>query len=73
MCFRDLSKKPPLCAPHGLDATNCIDYSSAEDLLAKTAALSDDRYAELQAGGLAWARANTTVKRAEQFLEATGL
>src|SRR5436305_1969398 len=69
MCFRDLSKKPPLCAPHGLDATNCIEYSSADELLAKTRALSDDHYAELQAGSLAWAHNNTTVKRAEEFLE----
>jgi hypothetical protein len=69
MCFRDLSKKPALCAPHGLDATNCIEYASADDLLAKTRALSDDQYAELQARGLDWARANTTVKRAEEFLE----
>jgi hypothetical protein len=73
MCFRDLSKKPELCAPHGLDASNCIDYSSADDLIAKTSKLGDDRYAELQAGVLEWARNNTTVKRAEQFLEQNGL
>jgi hypothetical protein len=73
MCFRDLSKKPLLCAPHGLDASNCIEYSSADDLLVKTNTLGDDRYAELQARGLEWARANTTVKRAEQFLEQNGL
>lgn len=73
MCFRDLSKKPPLCAPHGLDKTNCIDYSDVDDLLSKTRALSDDRYADLQAGVLKWARDNTTIKRAEQFLEQNGL
>lgn len=73
ICFRDLSAKPPLCAPHGLHSANSIDYASADDLLSKASALSDDRYAELQAGALDWARANTTVKRAEQFLEQNGL
>jgi len=35
--------------------------------------VSGDHYAELQAGALAWARENTTRRRAEQFLDATGV
>ena len=73
MCFRDLANKPERCAPHGLDASNCIAYADADDLLAKTSALSEDHYAELQAGVLEWARNNTTVKRAAEFLEQNGL
>jgi hypothetical protein len=72
-CFRDLAAKPPLSAPHGLGRANCIDYASADDLAAKTSAVSDDRYAELQAGALEWARANSTVRRAQAFLESNGL
>lgn len=72
--FRDLEAKPELCAPHGLrDGQNCVSYRSANELLPALESVSEDRYAELQAGALAWARANTTVRRAEEFLAATGL
>jgi hypothetical protein len=69
-CFRDLERKPARCAPHGLDESNCVPYADYEDLMARLDAIDDDHYAALQAGALAWARANTTVRRAEQFLEA---
>jgi hypothetical protein len=72
-CFRDLDRKPATCAPFGLDRTNAIVYSSADDLLAQVAALDDAGYARLQAGALAWARASTTTVRAREFLEACGL
>jgi hypothetical protein len=72
-CFRDLSSKPPLAAPHGLGPGNCIEYGSADELLARTGALSSDRYAELQAGALEWASANSTRARADLFLESLGL
>ncbi len=72
-CFRDLDRKPPTCAPFGLDESNCIAYRDAEDVLRKVAALTDEHYSRLQAGALAWARANTTVLRAEQLLSACGV
>lgn len=72
-CFRDLQRKPATCAPFGLDDTNCLIYRGADDLLAQIAGLSDERYAALQAGTLAWARANTTVARAAELLTACGL
>ena len=72
-CFRDLDHKPASCAPFGLGADNCISYSSAEELLGRVAALSDDEYSHLQAGALAWARDSTTIVRAGQLLEACGL
>ena len=71
-CFRDLDRKPPLCAPFGLDESNCVPYRDADDLLAKLERIDDSRYAELQAGALAWARANTTRERARQFLATLG-
>ena len=68
-CFRHLERKPPRCAPHGLEpGVNCLSYSDATDLLRQTGDLAPDRYAELRAGALNWARANTTVRRAEEFL-----
>lgn len=73
-CFRDLDRKPTSCAPHGLiDGVNCISYRDADDLLVRTAALSTSEYAELQAGALDWARANTTVERARELLAACGI
>jgi hypothetical protein len=68
-CFRGLRDKPAGCAPHGLQAgVNCLDYADAGDLLAQIGRLDDGRYAQLQAGALAWARANSTVARAREFL-----
>lgn len=73
-CFRELDRKPPGCAPHGLvDGVNCIVYRDADALLARVAALDDASYAALREGALAWARANTTVDRAREFLSANGL
>lgn len=72
-CFRDLDRKPPLCAPHGLDQTNAVSYRDVDDLMRKVEAIDDSRYAELQAGALAWARASTTVVRARQILRGCGI
>ncbi|HXA53591.1 MAG TPA: hypothetical protein VNV37_01830 [Solirubrobacteraceae bacterium] len=67
-CFRDLDRKPPRCAPHGLDDTNCVSYSDVDGLMRRLEAIDDRQCLALQEGALAWARANTTVRRAEQFL-----
>jgi hypothetical protein len=72
-CFRDLHRKPPTCAPFGLDEGNCLTYRNAEDLLRQVRQLDDRRYTELQAGALAWARANTTTVRARELLATCGL
>jgi hypothetical protein len=72
-CFRDLDRKPPRCAPFGLDATNAIAYRDADDLLRRVQGLDERSYASLQAGALAWARSSTTVVRARQFLAGCGL
>lgn len=72
-CFRDLDRKPPSCAPFGLDATNCIGYRDADDLLAQIERLDEAGYAALQAGALRWARANSTVARARALLADCGI
>lgn len=72
-CFRDLDRKPPRCAPHGLKhGINCLAYRDADGLLRQIESLGDDEYDTLQAGALAWARANSTRRRATEFLEAMG-
>jgi hypothetical protein len=68
-CFRDLDRKPDTCAPHGLDASNAVGYRDWADLRSRLARVDDARYAELQAGALAWARRNTTVARAAGVLD----
>ncbi|HTC73142.1 MAG TPA: hypothetical protein VK655_09655 [Solirubrobacteraceae bacterium] len=72
-CFRDLERKPATCAPFGLNAGNCLAYRDADDLLARVARIGEDEYASLQAGALAWARANTTTARARELLSGCGI
>jgi hypothetical protein len=69
-CFRDLDRKPAASAPHGLDESNCVTYHDHDDLMAKLERIDEEHYRDLQAGALAWARANTTRRRATEFLEA---
>lgn len=69
-CFRHLDRKPATCAPHGLGAANAVGYRDWADLRWQIESVRDDRYAELQAGALAWARANTTETRAREVLDA---
>jgi hypothetical protein len=72
-CFRRLERKPPRCAPHGLEpGRNCISYANADDLFSQLERMSEQRRIELTRGALAWAAANTTRRRAEDFLAAMG-
>ncbi len=68
-CFRDLDLKPSKCAPHGLNTENCISYHSGDDLLEKIRLLTITQYNDLQAGCIAWAKANTTVAKATMLIE----
>lgn len=72
ICFRRLSVKPATCAPHGLDASNTLEYADAEDLLARVEALSADEERKLQEAALSWARQNTTRAVASRFLQWLG-
>jgi hypothetical protein len=72
-CFRDLQRKPPRCAPHGLNSSNCVSYRSVDELLSRLERLDEQSYHILREGALAWARANATVRRAGQFLAQCGL
>ena len=72
LCFRDLDHKPPMCAPHGLDETNCIIYHSYEELQARIDSLSPGKYSELRINSSTWIRSNTTKVRARDFLVQCG-
>jgi hypothetical protein len=71
-CFRDRDRKPPRCAPHGLDDSNSVCYRDFDELMRRIESIDEARYSALRDGALAWARANTTVRRAEQFLTDCG-
>ncbi len=67
-CFRDLDRKPPRCAPHGLrPGVQLPSLPDADQLFREVDAVRNDRYAKLATGALAWARQNTTVRRAGGF------
>jgi hypothetical protein len=68
-CFRHLERKPPRCAPHGLDRSNCIAYRSARELLERRARIGQGEYEQLREGASRWARENSTLVRASRFLE----
>ena len=57
ICFKDLDKKPPQCAPHGLViGENCISYSCYDDLMKQISNLSLSDYQKLQQGSWQWAK-----------------
>jgi len=72
-CFRDLSAKPALAAPHGLDETNCVAYGDASELIERLETMEPAEYERLRTGTLRWAGKNTTVERARELLAAVGL
>ena len=73
-CFRDLESKPPRCAPHGLDESNCVPYRDYDELMARLEGIDERAYRSPAAGGAAMgARRARPMRRARQFLEACGL
>ena len=62
LCFRDLSKKPMLCAPHELTEENCIIYEHADDLMRELDSVSPDRYEKLKNATRVWIEERTTRK-----------
>jgi hypothetical protein len=68
ICFRDLDSKPSSCAPHQLNSSNCISYNSLLDLQSKISALSEQDYVLLLEGTYKWVCSNTTVVRAQEFM-----
>jgi hypothetical protein len=68
-CFRNLQQKPALCAPHGLNADNCVVYTSAADLNMQLQTMGIDHYQNLLAASHAWVQQHTTVQAAARLLQ----
>jgi hypothetical protein len=69
VCFRDLDRKPAMCAPHGLDNTNCITYNSVNDLQKKIENISNEEYEKLLGCGYSWIERQTTEYRATEIID----
>ena len=67
-CFKNLNYKPSTCAPHGLNNSNSIDYSSFKDLMIKLNNISEDSYFELMNNSLKWAQKNSSTNRAKEVI-----
>lgn len=68
LCFKDLDLKPDTCAPHGLSKSNCIIYHSYEELKDRISSISESEYHNLQGETYEWIKKNTTLARAQEFL-----
>jgi hypothetical protein len=70
LCFRDLDRKPPTCAPHGLTPANCVTYHVRDELFARLLGMSSPEYEDLLAGTKEWVAINPTAARARALLTA---
>ena len=69
ICFKNLDKKPKICAPHGLVPNyNCISYSGYNDLMETIKNISDEAYSDLLQRSFDWVKAQTTVERVSNLL-----
>ena len=71
----DLDRKPPRCAPHGLEpGSNCLSYRDADDLMRQVDALGDERLRPAAIGRDRTGPARTRLARAlPSFLAKLGL
>lgn len=69
LCFKDLDKKHPLCAPFDLDENNCIPYKNREDLLNKIKKKSQLELEGIQEKQYEWIQKYTTKNVASRFLD----
>jgi hypothetical protein len=69
MCFRDLTSKYEMCAPHDLvPGINCLSYASYEDLMQQINQLTDTQYDQLRLNSMDWVKHKTTKIVANDFL-----
>ncbi|WP_424494963.1 hypothetical protein [Salinimicrobium sp. GXAS 041] len=69
LCFKELDQKNPLCAPYGLDQSNCIPYQNKEDLLKSISSLNLSQLKEIQGNQYKWIQKYTTRNVALRFLD----
>jgi hypothetical protein len=68
LCFKNLNIKPKFSAPFGLSNSNCIIYSSLEDLLDQISRIDDHKYKTLQTMSYNWVTEHTCEAVASNFL-----
>ncbi len=68
LCFKDLDKKPESNAPHGLNRSNCIIYTSYSDLMTQISNVSDSEYEGLLGNTYKWAMENSTEALAKRVI-----
>jgi hypothetical protein len=61
MCFRNLTSKEEMCAPHNLiPGFNCISYKTYDDLMQQINELNISEYKQLRYNSIEWAKSKTT-------------
>ena len=70
-CFYQFSSKPDYCAPHGfIDMHNMLVFNTADELLEKIGWIEkNNRYADIRANALKWAKANSCTQIAGKVLD----
>ena len=69
ICFRDLEKKPAMCAPHGLGVQNCIVYSNAQSLLERCRFMPDWEYEKIEEKSYEWVKSMSTINVVRRMLD----
>ena len=70
ICFKDLDKKPPSCAPHDLiPSKNCLSYKNYKDLMFQINSLSEDEYKELLNQTYLWIQSKSSKNISDLFLK----
>ena len=73
-CFKELTRKPTSCAPHGLvDGVNCISYTTTQDLMEQINRLSRPAELAMREAALDWAKASSTKLRAIELLHSMNI
>ncbi len=68
LCFKNLDRKEPTCAPHGLHKGNCIIYHDYQDLMEQIHRLDNNTYNDLQLQSYQWIQAHSSINIANNFL-----
>jgi hypothetical protein len=68
LCFKNLTNKPPRCAPYDLNTRNTIEYKDAASLLTIVSSLTEEKYRDFLRETYKWITSKTSKKVAIEFL-----
>lgn len=69
LCYKNLHLKPNNCSPFGLNESNCIPYTNADNLFSKIRSIGPVEYAKLLKNSYEWIFQQTTDVRARWFID----